>query len=234
MQQLLLALPFKTSYHPADFVASTCNKDALFSVKNRFEWPSFGLCIVGAKESGKTHLTAVYHAEIPTAVSLPALDIKKKMVFDINASHIIIDNADKVRDETAFFHLINLVKQRKGSLFMTATTPPSTWKIRLPDLKSRLCSLPVIRLLDHDSALMGDILLKLFSDRQIFIDKDLAEYILKHIRLDITIIHQLVDLLYHEICLTRKALTRATFRGILFNHTEMMNTHARERFLGSV
>lgn len=232
LQQLLLDLSFATSYHPADFAESECNRDALSSVHNHREWPSYGLCIVGSESSGKTHLTSVYHSEVPTAHALSAKNLKKKNVFDITAPHIIIDDADEVRDETAFFHLINLVKERKGSLFLTAKTPPSSWKIRLPDLKSRLCSIPVIALNAPDEKLLQDILLKFFSDRQMKVDSNLPEYIIKHIQPNIQIVRNLVDWLDEEISRKKTSLNKAIFRNVLFDHTEIMNAHAKTRFLG--
>lgn len=232
MQQLVLDLSFSTSYHPADFAMSECNREALLYVKGWREWPSYGVFIIGAKDSGKTHLCSVYHAERPTALSLSPDSLKKKNVFDIEASHIIIDDADQVRDETAFFHLINMIKQRKGSLFLTAKTAPSEWKMRLPDLQSRLCSLPVVRLSNADIGLLYDILLKLFSDRQILIDDETARYIFKYIHSDIKTIRECVEYIDEAISLEKKPLSRLLFRNILFAHTDMMNETAKEKFLG--
>ncbi|MEM6603939.1 MAG: DnaA/Hda family protein [Pseudomonadota bacterium] len=234
LQQLTLNLPFATSYHPADFAESACNADALSSVRNYREWPSYGLCVVGDKGSGKTHLASIYHFESPTALSLAPEDVKKNRIFEIAANHIIIDDADLVKDEKAFFHLINLVKERKGRLFITATTPPSSWKIRLPDLKSRLCSLPVVKLHAPDKTLLHDILLKLFSDRQMSVDPDLSDYIISHIQEDIKILEDLVGWLHEEVSISRKPLSKAIFRNVLFAHTDIMNDAAKERFLGII
>lgn len=234
MQQLVFDFPFTTSHSPADFAESSCNKKALQAIKNMHEWPYYALCIVGEKNAGKTHLTSVYHAERPTAKLLQRDDIKKHTIFNISASHIIIDDADTIRDESAFFHILNIIKERKGSVLMTALSPPSQWSIRLADLKSRICSIPVIHLEAPDDKLRFDILIKLFSDRSISIDISIAEYILKYIKKDIHILHKVVQYTDAEMLSLKKPLSRSLFRNILFSHIELMNDRAKIDFIGNV
>jgi chromosomal replication initiation ATPase DnaA len=50
--------------------------------------------------------------------------------------------------------------------------------LTIPDLASRLNSLPIVKILAPDDALLRGVLVKLFDDRQILVDESLVNYIL--------------------------------------------------------
>ncbi len=235
MEQLVLSLPFNTSYDPADFVVSHCNQMAFDKIRQRYIPPSHILGIIGASGTGKTHLTSVFHSVNPTASQITNHILKTSNdLFAIPAHSFIIDDADKITEEVGFFHIINIAKQRKGMVLFTAQTPPATWKIRLPDLKSRLCSSDIVHLEKIDSVLYQNILEKLFSDRQIIVHSDIIEFILTYIQPDIHNFKKFVDDFDNLLLRHRKPPSKTLVREVFFEDPHLMNEIAQQKFLGTV
>jgi chromosomal replication initiation ATPase DnaA len=234
VEQLVLSLPFYTSYDPADFVISDCNIIAFERIRQKYVPASHMLGIIGIENTGKTHLTSVFHSLHLTAVRLcdETLKLNELLSCDVHAHTFIIDNAETIRDETAFFHLINIIRQRKGMLLFTAKTAPSDWKIRLPDLKSRLCSAELVYLNPIDMMLHRNILEKLFSDRQINVSIDVIDYILDFIKPDISNFKEFVA--YFDILLLsqRRPPSKTFVLKVLFDKPLLMNEAAQHKFLG--
>lgn len=176
MKQTALILPLTPSYARADFVVSECNYHALSMLENWPDWPSYGLVLIGAPASGKTHLARLWQQRAGAKNIHPAHDD----IAAYSGQHILIDDADASQNDeaqTVLFHLLNLAKEQQKSILLTATTPPSGWEITLPDLKSRLNSLPQIALDAPDDALLKAVLTKHFADRQVAVDASVVDYI---------------------------------------------------------
>ncbi|MFT6071771.1 MAG: chromosomal replication initiation ATPase DnaA [Alphaproteobacteria bacterium] len=232
MEQLALSLPFYTSYDPADFVISECNFIAFERIQQKTIPASHMLGLIGAENTGKTHLTSVFHSLYPTATRLCNETLKTYDLLNLSAHSFIIDDADIIRDEVAFFHLINIVRQRKGILFFTAKTAPSQWRIRLPDLKSRLCSAELVYLQNIDAMLHRNILEKLFSDRQININTDIIDYTLDFIKPDIHNFKQFVACFDQLLLNHRRTPSKSFVIKVLFEKPLLMNEAAQHKFLG--
>ena len=84
---------------------------------------------------------------------------------------LVVEDADRVAyDEKALFHLLNLAREKRLYVLITAESAPSRWGIALPDLKSRLNAVPAVEIGAPDEALIRTVLLKHFTDRQLDID----------------------------------------------------------------
>lgn len=232
MEQLTLSLPFYTSYDPADFVVSECNFIAYEKVSKK-QYPSSHLLgLIGDRNTGKTHLTSVFRSINPTASLIGNHNLKIDDLLSFSAHSFIIDDAHTIKDEKAFFHLINIARQRKGIIFFTATSPPSEWKIRLPDLKSRLCSAELIYLQPIDSILYQNILEKLFSDRQIIVSSDIIDYALDYIKADIDSFKEFVECFDNLLLSHQRSPTKSFVLKVLFEKPYLMNDAAQHKFLG--
>ncbi len=232
MEQLFLSLPFYISYDPADFVVSECNFVAFERIRQKYRPASHLLGIIGGHNTGKTHLASVFHSSNPTATRISNDNLKIDALLSLSAHSFIIDDADTIKDEIAFFHLINIVRQRKGVIFFTAKTPPSEWKIRLPDLKSRLCSAEIVYLKPIDEMLHRNILEKLFSDRQITISTDIIDYILDYIKADIDNFKKFVDYFDNLLLSYKKSPSKSFVLKVFFENPMLMNEAAQHKFLG--
>jgi chromosomal replication initiation ATPase DnaA len=174
MTQLAFDLPGSTAYSRADFFVSPANAQALAAIDGWMNWPAGKMLVIGPKGSGKTHLAHLWAAMTDGTV-INARDLGQTDLAALPAA-IAVDDADDVTDEDALFHLHNIVTQ-SGSLLLTATTPPRDWRLRLPDLVSRMQAAAITRLDAPDDALLAAVLVKLFTDRQITVQPTLIPYL---------------------------------------------------------
>ena len=64
-------------------------------------------------------------------------------------------------DERALFHLLNLAREERAFVLLTARTSPAGWLLSVPDLASRLRALPVVTLSAPDDVLLRGVIVKL-------------------------------------------------------------------------
>jgi chromosomal replication initiation ATPase DnaA len=174
-----LALPPPT-FAREDFVVSETNREALAWIDRWPDWPAPALALSGPPGSGKTHLARIWATQAKAAV-LDAPDLEGKSVPDLtalSAAHaaILIDHADRT-PERALFHLYNLMREQRGHLLLVAELPPAHWHIKLPDLASRLRAAPAVAVAPPDDELLGSIILKQLSDRQLHAGPGVVQYL---------------------------------------------------------
>lgn len=61
---------------------------------------------------------------------------------------------------------------------MTMRIPPARAEFIIPDLASRLRAAPAVTIHTPDDLLLGSVLIKLFSDRQLNVSNDVISYVL--------------------------------------------------------
>lgn len=176
-QQLVLDLPVRQALGRDDFFVAPCNKMAVAQLEGWARWPEGRLALSGPSGSGKTHLAHVWAAlsgaQIVEATSLKVEDA---------AAALVVENVDQIGDnEAALFHVYNEMNARSGALLLTGQSAPSRWILALPDLRSRLQSVPVVALEAPDDTLLSMILAKLFDDRQLPVSPKLIDYLLKRV-----------------------------------------------------
>jgi chromosomal replication initiation ATPase DnaA len=84
---------------------------------------------------------------------------------------VYFDGADGIAGnphrERVALHVYNLIAEQGGQILFSARTPPGRWPLALADLQSRLNALPAVTIAPPDDAVLGAVLLKLFTDRQL-------------------------------------------------------------------
>ena len=176
---MVLDLTRAPSFDPDDFLVSPANANAHALVLAWPDWPSRTLLLTGPPGSGKSHLAAIWAGCAHASPRLPdALDGFGNDGFGTGHTPAwLIENADRCEvGESALFHLLNLVEEMRGWLVVTARTPPDRWGLRTPDLVSRLRRATAAAILHPDEALLRAVLIKLFADRQIWIDDEVVAY----------------------------------------------------------
>jgi len=176
--QLAFDLPHRAASGAEDFLVSDCNLDAVKLIDAWPDWQGPVQLLVGPPASGKTHLVRVWQERSGAAALDPAeLDILLPGR-RATGKAIAVENADRAGfDEKTLFHLLNLAREKRLSVLLTARARANRWGTALPDLTSRLSAVPVTEIGTPDEALLRTVMLKHFSDRQLDIDPKLLEFL---------------------------------------------------------
>jgi len=177
--QLPLDLGHRTAMGAEDFLVAPCNRDAVAWLDRWPDWPATALAVYGPAGCGKTHLTHVWQARSgATVVDRTALTVATVPDLLGEASACVVEDTDRGVDEEALLHLYNMLAERGGHLLLTATVPPSRWRIRLPDLASRLGAAVAVEVGAPDDSLIGAVLVKQFADRQLRVEAAVPAFLL--------------------------------------------------------
>lgn len=213
--QLIFDLTRPPAYSAADFLPAPCNEEAMGWIDRWPDWPGFALALTGPAACGKSHLAHIFAGKSGSAV-VPAADLTPDNIPDIAGDHgVVVEDADRGVDETALFHLFNLQKEQGRALLLTGRDAPNRWTVALPDLRSRLATLPVASIGSPDDFLLEALLVKLFADRQLRIGPDVIAYALPRIDRSFAAIHDLVEKLDKAALEGGRAVTVPLVRTVL-------------------
>lgn len=177
-RQLALDLPHRPAFARDDFIVSPANNEAVAWIDRWPNWPAFGLIVHGPPGCGKTHLAHVWQeyskAQIITQEFLAGDNWSG---FSEQVPIVVLDGIDFDVDERALLHLYNRLVEVQGTLLLTSRLSPDAWSFSLPDLSSRLRSLPNVTIDPPDDELLIAILSKLFSDRQLVVEREVLLYL---------------------------------------------------------
>ena len=120
-----------------------------------------------------------------------------------------------ILDERALFHHLNSTKEQGGHVLITAKTPPGTWPIKLPDLRSRLRSLPVISIERPDESLLRAVLVKLLADRQLPATPAAVNHLARYMDRSMACAIALVDKIDKSLWHIPKMVTRTLASDVL-------------------
>ena len=119
-RQFHLELPILESQAEQDFFVSASNRHAVERIAAWPDWPGRVLALVGPASSGKTHLAAIW-AERAGAWVCSGQSLDSDTMKPPEAECVLVDDADRVESEEALLHLFNWLRERRGSLLLTAT-----------------------------------------------------------------------------------------------------------------
>ena len=175
--QLAFDLAPPPGYAAASFQPSRSNASAGAMIALWPRWPDGALLLTGPAGAGKTHLLHIWAARSGARLirggEVAALDHAGLPA----GSALAIDNADEiVGPEDRLFHLLNLMREGGRSLLLAARRRPEHWGLKTPDLLSRLRLAPGVAIDAPDEALLRAVLAKLFADRQLAVEGEIADY----------------------------------------------------------
>ncbi|HEX9753016.1 MAG TPA: DnaA/Hda family protein [Methyloceanibacter sp.] len=182
LAQLILDLPHRAALGAEDFLVSDCNLAAVRLIDAWPNWQDHVQLLIGPPASGKTHLARVWQA-LSGAEGLEPERLAMDFVDSMSAgTPLVVEDADRLAyDEKTLFHLLNLAREKRLFVLLTARTVPSRWPFSLPDLLSRLNAVPAVEIGPPDEALIRTVMLKHFADRQLDIDPKVLTYLALHV-----------------------------------------------------
>jgi chromosomal replication initiation ATPase DnaA len=214
-RQLAFPLPHEPAQGRADFLVGAANAAALASIESWPDWPYRAVVLVGPAGSGKSHLLAIWRA-LSGAPVVPAAALASGQADGLlDGGALAIEDIDRGADEAALFHALNLARERDADLLLTSRAMPAELPLVLPDLVSRLRAAQPLRLAEPDDDLLRQVLVKLFADRQLIVDRTLIDYIVRYGERSLAAANDLVERVDRVSLEARKPIGRGFIQQIL-------------------
>ncbi len=212
--QLPLDFDYRPSLSGEDFLVSSCNAEAVAWLDRWPDWPAPFLLIYGEASCGKTHLAEVF-CQATAAQKLVVCEDPYAMMGEGEAG--VIEDVDQLVETQAqaLFHLYNHAKENGKKVLLTARTSAQSWNVGLADLKSRLTTVPAIEIGQPDDALMEAILVKLFNDRQLQVERGVITYMLGRMERSFAAALGLVKQIDETALAEKRKITVALARSVL-------------------
>lgn len=177
-------------------------------------WPAPVVVIAGPVGSGKSHLAAIWREK----AGARQIEARPGQGAPEAAARgpVLIEDADRAGfDDRTLFHVINNVRQHGHTLLLTSRLWPMSWPVELADLRSRLKAATVVEIGEPDDGLLSQVIVKLFADRQLFVDDRLVAYIVARMERSLEAAQTLVDRLDRLALARGSRVTRALAQEVL-------------------
>lgn len=190
-----IALPFAwpAEEDERDFIISGANEAAVRHLEHWSLWPVMATILTGPRKSGRSLLGRIFAAK---------------------TGGRFIDEAE-YQDEERLFHAWNAAQADRKPLLLAADLPPAKWRIRLPDLRSRLLASPIVAIEEPDEKLMGALIEKLIQARGLAAKPEVVRYVQLRIERSYIAIGRIVDALDEAALARRRPITMAVAREAL-------------------
>jgi chromosomal replication initiation ATPase DnaA len=149
--------------------------------------------IIGEKGSGKTYLSHLWQQR-SQATRVNQAMLQDRSYFDLPTNSFVLDDIDaSIEANRLLFEFINHVISTKKYLLVTSSKPLNTIDFKLADLQSRLNSIFTVKMHTPNEEGMAQVLVKLFSDRQIVVDGAVVSYLINRLDRSYAAIIKAVD-----------------------------------------
>lgn len=170
------------------FQITSGNKAAVQMLQGRARWPSPVLLLLGPQGAGKTHLGHAWAAEFEGE---------------------FIDDAHLAKEPGLFDAINRALSGQSVGLLLASSLSPKTWGVEMPDLRSRLYSMPTLTLSEHDEESLEPILRGLFGQVGREVSQDVVAYVLRQTERSVEALRELVHELDVEAGSKKADLTKA-------------------------
>jgi hypothetical protein len=190
-----IALPFQwpAEENERDFIVGDANRTAVRHLEHWSLWPVMASVLTGPRKSGRSLLGRIFAAK---------------------TGGRFVDNAE-TQDEERLFHAWNAAQSDRKPLLLAADEPPARWKIKLPDLRSRLLASQHVSIEEPDSALMTALVEKLINSRGLEARPEVVRYVVPRIERSYVAVGRLVDALDEAALARRRPITLAVAKEAL-------------------
>ena len=181
VNQKVLKFEYENTFKIDDFYISKSNEHIYKFLNIWPKWEKNFLNISGEKYSGKTHLIKIFLKK-NSGIKIEAKSLDNEKFKEVKLyQNVVLENFDQNIDEKLLYAFLNFIEQENKYLILTSTIPIVEMSFDLDDLKSRSKNFILQVISKPDDELIFALILKNLSDRQIFLDKKLINYIIKRI-----------------------------------------------------
>jgi chromosomal replication initiation ATPase DnaA len=192
------------------------SQDLVEYLRNLNNWKAHKFTLLyGEKFSGKSHLSYISAQENRgVIINRYSFDKLYDDAFLKKSDFFVIDEINNF-DETVIFHAFNhLLLRKKYALFVTNKKVQS---FDLPDLRSRLSSIPTLEINFLNKNLAYGILIKMLSDYEIVLDIKMIEYIVNNLDLSFINIKKIVEQIKNLYFVRREKLSFVKLKKMIEN-----------------
>lgn len=196
-KQNLLDLPVLKNFSSDEFFINKSNKVSYNIIKlwpHQYQNTNF-VSIYGPRKCGKTHLVNIW-AKKNNALIFNSIS-KKNFNQKYKINSFVFENVEFCSNwpEMLMFNFINDLKASNGFLLITSNKRLDKFEWSLKDLISRFKSFTSIEIKKPNQNLLKKIMIKQFNDRQLSINIEVVEYILRRIRRSYKSVSDMVELI---------------------------------------
>lgn len=178
MQQLRLFDFTEKGEGEGAFIVSDSNRPAIALLEQWRAWPGGALALVGPQGAGKSHLARLWAAQAGAlAVSAKAGSANIRQAFAARDGRLVVDDADRARDDAAIMTLLDLARTEGGSVLLIGRETPSEWQTPVPDLRSRFAALLAAPIGEPDETMLAHLLRRLCRAKFIELKENVAKYL---------------------------------------------------------
>ena len=181
LNQQIIKFDFEKNFDDDDFYVSKSNKH-IFDLFDKWpKWDKNFLNICGEKFSGKSHLTDIFLKKFK-GVKFEANLLNNDNLREVKIyQNVVLENLSLNIDEKLIYTLFNIIDQENKYLIVTSEKSIVDIEFKLNDLKSRCKNFILQKIEKPDDDLMFALVVKNLSDRQVSIEKNLINYIIKRV-----------------------------------------------------
>lgn len=225
-RQLAFSLPHEAAMGREDFLKSAANEAAFDLIDSWPNWPSHLILLAGPVGAGKTHLSEIWIARCG-GHRIYAADLRDEDIAAlVDAGPVALEDVgERQMDQVALFHLVNAVKEHGSYLLMTSRSWPVSWGITLPDLASRMRSATLVEVSEPDDALLRQVLVKLFADRQLIVDSSIIEFLVTRMERSLQAAAEIVEAVDRHALSEGRAITRPIVSKVLSDLSNQSSRH---------
>jgi hypothetical protein len=193
MSQIALPFDWPAPEGADSFIVTAANRAAADGVDRPGSWPVRAAILTGPRKSGRSLLGRIFAAK--------------------TGGHLIDDG--ETHREAELFHHWNIAQEERRPLLIVALVPPPVWKVRLPDLASRLSATPVYSIGEPDDLLSAMLLGKLLGQRGLQVTPDVTAYLTARIERSYIALMRVVDAIDTVALSKHRAVTVKLARIVL-------------------
>jgi chromosomal replication initiation ATPase DnaA len=213
--QYPLALATPTAYDKANFFVTPAHAPALTMLEAWPAWTDKLLLIVGEPASGKTHLGHIW-AEQSHAQWLTPATLDNRCIEGLRPRcAYILDDLPAAIPDTLLFHFINRVREIEAYALLLAASDPVHWPQQLPDVQSRLKSLPRATIGAPEDGLVMALMVKAFADAQVHVEDDVVQYLLPRVERSFTSVQRVLMAITQRAYAEQRAITIPLAKQVL-------------------
>ena len=181
LNQEIIKFDFEKNFKDDDFYISKSNKH-IFDLFDKWpKWDKNFLNICGEKFSGKSHVIDIFLKKFK-GVKFEANLLNNDNLREVKIhQNIVLENLNFNIDEKLIYTLFNIIDQENKYLIVTSEKSIVDIEFKLNDLKSRCKNFILQNIEKPDDDLMFALIVKNLSDRQVSIEKNLINYIIKRV-----------------------------------------------------